>query len=700
LTLRRVGLLAACVLLLLHAAHFFNLADDAYISFRYAENLASGNGLVFNPGDRVEGYTDFLWVVLLALCKLAGAPLPEASQALGIGFTVLTVLLAASLARRFSAWPSGGTPAASVAGADMPGGPAGAGVIAALLLAANPAVARWAVGGLEEPLFSFLALASAWCFLRDEETDALPWRWPGACFLASLTRPDGVLLFLVAFVFDLIRSIRRGRGARRPLQSLAVFVALGTPYFLWRLWYFKALLPNTYHAKVIYDAVVLQHGAFYIGYFLFTSGGAVILGGALLALRRAHPGAQLGLWQAAAYTSFVYLVGGDGEPYSRFLVPVAALLAPCAEVGYRRAGALLESRGPVGIIARYAAMSLLCVLGASGSFLGEHHGEYLVGVEGQARRIAIGEWLRRNAPPDAVIALNPVGVIPYLSGLRTIDMLGLTDAHIGRRGRSIVNRVLFAHNRYDPEYVLSRRPDYLIPGQASTFEVMESKPELRRPGPSTFQIVAPAFDRYFTAFPGDEVLWGLQDFRRYYVPTIVETGGRFFYLFVRDRRVEDLDARLRENGGSDAERAELAALLATKGAEAPAATADSGQDATRALQEADLERARGDFDAAAVRLRDALAVAPRDPLLLYNLGALFEQMSRPDDALEAYLKALEVRPDFADACNNAGTIYARKGDFIEARRLWEKALSIDPAHAAGDNLRRLNEMAVGETPRR
>src|SRR6185295_8846902 len=89
LTLRRVGLLAACVLLLLHAAHFFNLADDAYISFRYAENLATGHGLVFNPGDRVEGYTDFLWVVLLAFCKLAGAPLPEASQALGIGFTVL-----------------------------------------------------------------------------------------------------------------------------------------------------------------------------------------------------------------------------------------------------------------------------------------------------------------------------------------------------------------------------------------------------------------------------------------------------------------------------------------------------------------------------------------------------------------------------------------------------------------------------------
>src|SRR5690606_38133881 len=42
------------------------LSDDAFISFRYAQNLVEGHGLVYNPGERVEGYTNFLWTVLAA----------------------------------------------------------------------------------------------------------------------------------------------------------------------------------------------------------------------------------------------------------------------------------------------------------------------------------------------------------------------------------------------------------------------------------------------------------------------------------------------------------------------------------------------------------------------------------------------------------------------------------------------------------
>src|SRR4051794_37248022 len=66
--LRPVGLYAPMLLTLLGASRVraFTI-DDAYISFRYAENLASGHGLVYNLGERVEGYTNFLWVVLLAL---------------------------------------------------------------------------------------------------------------------------------------------------------------------------------------------------------------------------------------------------------------------------------------------------------------------------------------------------------------------------------------------------------------------------------------------------------------------------------------------------------------------------------------------------------------------------------------------------------------------------------------------------------
>lgn len=85
------GLLAACVF---HAYYWSCLVDDAYISFRYAENLAAGHGLVFNPGERVEGWTSFLWVVILGLLSLVGLPLPRAAAALGSACGVATILLA------------------------------------------------------------------------------------------------------------------------------------------------------------------------------------------------------------------------------------------------------------------------------------------------------------------------------------------------------------------------------------------------------------------------------------------------------------------------------------------------------------------------------------------------------------------------------------------------------------------------------
>ncbi|MHC4066890.1 MAG: hypothetical protein ACYSUI_20630, partial [Planctomycetota bacterium] len=76
-------------LLLLHAAAYTFLTDDAFISFRYARNLSEGLGLVFNPGfERVEGYSNFLWVVLLAGVNALGLAPESAAHALTGGATV------------------------------------------------------------------------------------------------------------------------------------------------------------------------------------------------------------------------------------------------------------------------------------------------------------------------------------------------------------------------------------------------------------------------------------------------------------------------------------------------------------------------------------------------------------------------------------------------------------------------------------
>src|SRR5207249_10253554 len=97
---RATALALLCGLLVLHALHFFKPVDDAFISFRYAANLAGGRGLVFNEGERVEGYTDFLWVVLLAACRFLGADIAAASQALGLLFSLACLITAAWVARK------------------------------------------------------------------------------------------------------------------------------------------------------------------------------------------------------------------------------------------------------------------------------------------------------------------------------------------------------------------------------------------------------------------------------------------------------------------------------------------------------------------------------------------------------------------------------------------------------------------------
>lgn len=91
--------LIACGLVVLQA-YFFNWKlDDAYITFSYARNWVEGHGIVFNVGERVEGYTCFLWVALSALGLLLGAPIEAWSTILGVAFALITLAATAGLAR-------------------------------------------------------------------------------------------------------------------------------------------------------------------------------------------------------------------------------------------------------------------------------------------------------------------------------------------------------------------------------------------------------------------------------------------------------------------------------------------------------------------------------------------------------------------------------------------------------------------------
>jgi hypothetical protein len=77
----------------------------------------------------------------------------------------------------------------------------------------------------------------------------------------------------------------------------------------------------------------------------------------------------------------------------------------------------------------------------------------------------VGLWLRIHSRPDAVLATNTAGSIPYFSRLKTIDMLGLNDLHIAHRP-IVVGKGRPGHEKGDGVYVLSRRPDYIHLGSS------------------------------------------------------------------------------------------------------------------------------------------------------------------------------------------------------------------------------------------
>ena len=153
--MKRPLLAAALVLLFLAHAFFYfatlgyDAVDDAYISFRYAQNAIRGHGLVFNPGERVEGFTNFLWTALMTPIVGASLDVGRVSIALGLLFALGIFWLTLQFPRALKL-------------------PEATGWLAAFLLAVDGSFALWSVGGLETAMFAFLVAAGALFYLREQ----------------------------------------------------------------------------------------------------------------------------------------------------------------------------------------------------------------------------------------------------------------------------------------------------------------------------------------------------------------------------------------------------------------------------------------------------------------------------------------------------------------------------------------------------
>jgi hypothetical protein len=450
---RHTWLLAACLVVLAFAgasavrnsltidgARYFWLDDDQMIAMRYARNLAAGHGLVWNPGERVEGYSNPLWTVVMAgvhLLPLDDARTSLAVRALNALLACLVLAATARLVGRLTGERSLVLPAVL------------------LSVALSHELLFWALHGFETTLLTVVFLAALDASLADAQSGNPRVRTWVLIGLLPLVRSDGHHLLLAACGVAIGLAPHRARALARAPIALAFPAA----HLLFRRLYYETWLPNTYLLKV--DGYPwserLARGIDYVTYFGTFYWLVVLLAliGTLVSADRRRRGLLLaGLAVGVAYTLHV---GGDNFFGARFLAPYAPLLFVLAGVGAQQiaagnrvAEATLLAAGAGSYL---AFVALLGLLGSGYTLIANPNG-------GPEPSLVSALTIRDNAAPQTRVAVHAAGIVPYFSRRPAVDLLGKCDRHIAARPP---DGTYVGHDKIDPDYSLGERePDLVV----------------------------------------------------------------------------------------------------------------------------------------------------------------------------------------------------------------------------------------------
>lgn len=409
---------AAAILLASAVPSWLSVVDDAYVSLRYARNLALGNGLVYNAGQPpVEGYTNFLWVLWLAPGTLLPIHPAYWATTWGLAFGVAGLCAATGLTSVLGARGSGFA------------------VLPALTLASLPVYAIAATNGLETSLYVTGVLGASWAALDGRR----PWLAGALAGSLYLVRPEGLLVGGALVALPLLRA----RDAR-PLLALGVVAA---PYFVARTAYFGTLIPNTFNAQArepLLDMFAMNAGYLQRSRVLYA--GAALAWLAAVALGPRTAGRYLLLALAAALT-LVALRVYNWMPGARlFLAPIALTLVALAPA--------LQAlpRAP-----RAVATTALCAwtaylsLGPPRAAETRYDAQNTALPGSQAERMARG--LAAVAEPGDWLLARDAGVVPYFAG----PVVSVIDIH----PYSLTDPALTG-KPFDLDHVLAVDPRWIV----------------------------------------------------------------------------------------------------------------------------------------------------------------------------------------------------------------------------------------------
>ncbi|MCK4403832.1 MAG: tetratricopeptide repeat protein [candidate division Zixibacteria bacterium] len=431
-------LLVIIFIFVIHCLSLNFTQDDAFISYRYVKNFIQGNGLVFNSGERVEGYTNFFWIILLSIFAKLGLDMITVSKILGIASGCVTLFLLHQISQLFfpkrdwlfSLFPS-------------------------FLLTSSSAFAYWSISGLETTFFVMMVLVSVYLYLT------YPRLWVVSCVLSTLIRPEGGLIFGVLILHKLLF---RKDPLRESLSCLGGFVLLLLPFLIFKVFYYGDILPNPFYAKTGFSLEYVKSGLEYFWLFLRHYGlwGLFYLV-PIFFYKSLDSRVRLLILLVYLYTLYVILIGGDVLKVHRFFLPILPLLYLLFVIFVQK----LYTRFKSDLKTRMALIIFLLSIPAVFFILPHKWIRDVRSSERQLvnRMLSVVEYLKANYGAGFSMALTIIGSASYYLGteVKVIDMLGLTDKYISCHPEKIEGiTVTWKERNYNTRYLLSLDPDFIL----------------------------------------------------------------------------------------------------------------------------------------------------------------------------------------------------------------------------------------------